>query len=240
MRFIFLASTILSFYTKNIDAQKLDITLLDSTTNEPVSYAHISILNNKTGTYSNEKGQFAVNLDGLPLKIEISHLSYNRKIIDIDKSSSTIIFYLTPSVTMLPEISVSNVSTAGVLRKVWEKNNAQIESSYSGKSFYRQISITDDSLFTEVHEVFYDLLFTNQGITKWKLNQGRFAKQHYFKTTKGKEEKVVGERNFSSLSKIAKMFYTGPRGPLFPIGKNVELLFEVEVTDIFTKEGDSF
>jgi hypothetical protein len=236
-----ISGLIVSFFDSR--GQKIQGIILDSTSREPIPYAHITFVNQNKITYSNELGFFSLSTDSLPIQITVTHVSYQKIDLPISnvEPNDTITLFLNPFITTLPSITVSSLSPGEILRKVWEKNKDTNKSEHQAKAFYRQINKTDDSLFTEVHEVFYDLLYTTQGITKWKIEQGRFAKQKLFKSQiNGKSEKVVAESNFSSLSKIMKMFYSGSNGPLFPIGRNVVDLFEIELKEIFLRDGETF
>lgn len=226
-------------------AQAIYGIVADSLTKEPISYAHVVSEDKMNITYTNELGEFSFPIHNLPSSLLISHVSYDRKKISIYATKDTIMVYLKQSVNILPEIQVMALSPAEILKAAWQKNKLFNDVEHQGRAFYRQINKTDSS-YTEVHEVFYTLIYTNQGISKWKLNQGRFAQQTSFQhRSKGKAEKIVAIRNFSSLSKIIKMYYTSSgnvfyRSLMFPVSNHVKELYNIELTDIYNRDGENY
>ncbi|MEZ5038484.1 MAG: TonB-dependent receptor plug domain-containing protein [Saprospiraceae bacterium] len=65
-----------------------------------------------------------------------------------------------------------------------------------GRAFYRQIS-QNDSIYSELYEIFYDAKCNANGITDWALQQGRYALQE---NNEGKG--LVFNKNFTLLNRV--------------------------------------
>lgn len=79
------------------------MSIVDTTTQMPISYANLDYLDDKTGTYCNEAGVFAT--DKIGHRVQISLISYDSKVIVIPDKDSVV--YLQPRPCQLDEISVS-------------------------------------------------------------------------------------------------------------------------------------
>lgn len=85
-------------------SQSKKLIILDSISNLPVKYANINLLNG-FGIFSNENGK--LNISDINVKsIEISHISYESKKLDLRKKNDSVIF-LTPKIIKLNEIVIA-------------------------------------------------------------------------------------------------------------------------------------
>ena len=91
-------------------AGQIRVSVFDSVTKEPVPYAHM-MFGDHQGWYSNEEGIAVLPED--VKNIEVSHISYESKIVDISQQEEPVI-YLTPVATML---SPAIVQPAGSQKK---------------------------------------------------------------------------------------------------------------------------
>lgn len=116
--------------------------VVNETTNEPLAYASISVLNKAVGTISNGSGAFTFHLDKKFLNdtLVISSLGY----IQLKKQISTLIkldsaiYKLTPTEINLTEFLVTSLSANEIVRKAIKnipKNYP--ENTYLMKGFYR-------------------------------------------------------------------------------------------------------
>lgn len=86
---------------------KIKGSIIDSVSGKPISLVHIVENANKNGTISNEDGNFVINCKNLPAILEFSHISYEKRIIKIDKNSGNEIIKLKSSTFNLPVISIN-------------------------------------------------------------------------------------------------------------------------------------
>lgn len=91
-----------------LQAQELQGFLTDEVLEKPIPFATILNLNTQQYILSDEKGffQFQANL-GDSLKIQ--HLSYEKKVIIVDKTEINIL--LSPKVTFLDEVNIENINS---------------------------------------------------------------------------------------------------------------------------------
>lgn len=100
-QFLFTLSAILTIYFSY--SQNTKIIVLDSISNLPVKYANVNFLNG-FGVFSNEKGNIMIS-DLNVNSIEISHVSYESKKIDLNKINNSIV-HLKPKIIKLDEIVI--------------------------------------------------------------------------------------------------------------------------------------
>lgn len=79
--------------------------ILDSDTKEAIPYVAVKFLNTDKGVYSNEKGIFVYKVIKGKDSIEISHINYSTKKLELSELSSETI-YLKPTLNILDEIIV--------------------------------------------------------------------------------------------------------------------------------------
>jgi len=101
--FILLTSSIISYGQHSIVGNIKDI---DS--NEPIPYALIYIDGTTTGVMANENGRFELTNISLPIQIEISHLSYDHKSIQVEENYQPLIIALEQRSNILDEVVVMN------------------------------------------------------------------------------------------------------------------------------------
>ena len=81
--------------------------LIDAETKSVVSGAHVIELNHKTACVSLSDGQFRLNVKSIPTQLEIRHIAYSTKVIEIkSKKDSSIIIELEPKHYPIDEITV--------------------------------------------------------------------------------------------------------------------------------------
>lgn len=85
-------------------AETVEGRLVSSVTGEPVPYVNMSVTGTDQGTVSDPDGYFYLKTDTLPLWVEISHIQFQNRIVDLRKPFSKII--LKPDVLQTEEIRV--------------------------------------------------------------------------------------------------------------------------------------
>ncbi|MBO6117922.1 MAG: hypothetical protein J6P44_05190 [Bacteroidales bacterium] len=96
-------------------------TLLDISTNKPVTYAYISINHSLYGTVSDEQGRFAIRYSTLYDTLCISNFEYLAKDIVIKDAKSKI--YLTHIENTLEEVNVEALSPQTILIRALDSSN---------------------------------------------------------------------------------------------------------------------
>ena len=99
--FLFTLFTVFNIYFSY--SQNTKIVILDSISNLPIKYANVNFLNG-FGVFSNENGSIMIS-DLTVNSIEISHVSYESKKIDLKKINNSIVL-LKPKIIKLDEIII--------------------------------------------------------------------------------------------------------------------------------------
>lgn len=158
--------------------QEIHGKLNDQVTDQPIPYAHIYAPLNNIGTVTNEYGEFSllVNLS-LNDTLIISHIAYQTLKAPLKNSTDSIYaLKLYPEITVLDEVSVTNIDIMAVVNNVMDqlKNG----STKYAEAFYRQTAFKGADA-TEWIEAFYKIEYTINGINKIKIDQARFARRKY-------------------------------------------------------------
>ncbi|MDP5140573.1 MAG: carboxypeptidase-like regulatory domain-containing protein [Spirosomaceae bacterium] len=102
MKNILLVLLLISSFTANA---QVSVTLKDSLTKQPVSYANIWVLGENIGTTADERGNFTLNNSAANKRIAISCVGFDRKEILFNADLNTI--YLKRADNLLKEVSVT-------------------------------------------------------------------------------------------------------------------------------------
>ena len=98
-----------------VSAQSNSYRLLDSNTNEPISYSHIYSVSGKISTISNEEGEFEIpDIDRLDT-LFFSHVAYNQNKVLVTNQK---VFYLQPSITVLNEVIVQDEDVSYIVENI--------------------------------------------------------------------------------------------------------------------------
>ena len=81
--------------------------VIDNVTRQPVRNVNFSVKDSRTGTVSDDKGEFSFYLEKLPAILTVSHVGYITKRIILDTATYKMTLYLVPEVTMLKEVVIS-------------------------------------------------------------------------------------------------------------------------------------
>ena len=162
----------------NLFGQKIHGKLNDHVTGKPILFAHIYAPLNNIGTVTNEYGEFSLPIQ-LPLNdtLIISHVAYQTLKAPLVKYADSIYnLKLYPEITVLDEVSVTNIDIMAVVNQVMDQlkngSNKYVE------AFYRQ-TVFKGADATEWIEAFYKIDYTINGINKIKIDQARFARKKY-------------------------------------------------------------
>ncbi len=124
--------------------------VLDSATGEPLGFATIRVDGTDKGAVAGRDGRFSLRLSGGRYRLVASYVGYGkvRQEVDVDRSTPSIEFRLTPLVTQTPTIVVSPEDPARrLLRKAIARKVLQVDSlqTYSHLLYTRFTAATDTS-----------------------------------------------------------------------------------------------
>jgi CarboxypepD_reg-like domain len=174
--------------------------ILDSLTQEPISYAHIYSEPFDLGTISNELGEFEIRLPTKgSVSLTISHIAYSPVSISV-KNDTILNIPMSKNIVYLHAVVVNDKALQ--IAKEVLANLKEAKINY-GKAFYRQIAF-QDTVATELIEAFYNVSFSLNGIDKINLEQARFARKKHVPGAV-----FFSHTNFSYLT-VGYNLYAGP------------------------------
>lgn len=207
--------------------------IMDAQSGELIPFVNIGVLNGRYGTSSNENGEFELKADSLPVELIFSHLNYEKRGIVV-YNELEILVKLVPVSQVLDAITVRGRKRKGYIEKLVSKvYNKAIKSNdvQYGKAFYRQKS-KNDSTYSELYEIFYDVKFSSQGLREWEVQEGRYAINLY----KVNKNQLVN-RNFTLLSKILTTVQPPTDDVIMPIHPDLRERYSYELKEV-RKLGD--
>lgn len=106
MKYLFILLSLCFSLTLIAQETILSGTLTDATTNEPVSNASVTIKGKRTGTITDNKGAFKLNVTNVPLPftLVVSSINYGTKELQVANASETLVITLEPQTGLLTEI----------------------------------------------------------------------------------------------------------------------------------------
>ena len=152
--------------------------VVNAETREPVPFASIAVKDIYKGTASNAYGEFSFKTDSLPIVLVISHLSFEKREIEINAEEEDMVIELVPGRLLMDELVIKargNQQYAyGLLRRAYYKTVGKGSAIKFGRAFYRQISKNGDE-YSELYEIFYDTKYSANGVEDWAIQEGRYA-----------------------------------------------------------------
>jgi len=87
--------------------------VIDQVSRRPLVNVNLSIPRTKEGTVTGKNGEFSFFIDTIPANLQVSHVGFITKNILLDATSYSLIIYLSPKVSELPEVEIkANVHEA--------------------------------------------------------------------------------------------------------------------------------
>lgn len=117
--------------------------ILDSANKTPVPGARIYSISTANGTYSSYQGKFRINIDSKSIKLKISSLGYENKIMTVPEGKDSIVVLLPASSIKLSQVSVvGNIDPNIVIKRAIDKKieNQQKLKTFSGL-LYTKLSV---------------------------------------------------------------------------------------------------
>ncbi len=135
-------------YAQEQAATTINARIIDSVTKAPLAYCNVIVESAKTGTVSNEDGEFVLHLPAAHAndKLRISRIGYTTDLVSIAAlSGKKAVIALAPKENMLSEVKVRPVDPAELVKKAFER----ISVNYSQRplrmqGFYREYILEDD------------------------------------------------------------------------------------------------
>ncbi len=226
----FLCCLIALLISHEVIGQSVEVTgkVVDAQSNELIPFVSIGVIKAGYGTSSNENGEFELKADSLPLELIFSHLNYEKRGIVL-YNESEILVKLEPVSKVLDVITIRGKRIKGYIQKLVSKvYNKALKSKdiKYGKAFYRQKS-KNDSLYSELYEIFYDAKFSRQGLLEWEVQEGRYA----INLHKVSRNQLVN-RNFTLLSRLLTTVLPPTDDVIMPIHPELTERYSYEIKEV--------
>lgn len=218
-------------FTQIQDGIKLSGMISEATSGQGVSFVNVLIKGTGRGTVSNELGGFELKVAKLPVTLVISHVGYQQQELEVSRADSEIAVQLTFAELQGVEVVAKKTDKIyQLITKAIRQTKTQMARERFGKAFYRQIS-KNDSIFSELYEIFYDTRFSANGISDWALQQGRYALQE---NNEGRG--LVFNKNFTLIDRVFPTLH--PEVDIFnsPLSSKVEDFYDLKTEKIIQQE----
>lgn len=143
---------------------------------QPVPYASVTLADGRTGTASNEVGEFSLRLSALPQQLTVLSIGYERATIAVTQAGPLPTpVVLRPSAVQLPEVTVrANGEAEELVRRCYAKLLRHQNDVQYGRAFYRQ-KTRQNGRYRELFDAFYDVKMTPRNMPGWVLGEARYA-----------------------------------------------------------------
>ncbi len=227
LKFIVILFCVLSYRASIANTQReivLKGKIVNANTGEPISFCSINVETSLIGTSTNEEGEFILKVKKVPVKLIVSHISFEKKKITLteEKGSENLRIKLTPLTNILEEVFIENKKrkkdffAISLAKKAINKLRESGKENKYGKAFYRQKSKNDEE-YTELSEIIFDTKYTLDGVVDWEIIEGRYALK----------ENKINNKNFTLFSKITKALQPDTDDIYFPLHPQFEEYYEV-------------
>jgi hypothetical protein len=167
---------------------------------QPVPFASIALADGRTGTASNEVGEFSLRVPALPQQLVVLSIGFERGIIVVNQAGPLPVpVVLKASAVQLPEVTVrANGEAEELVRRCYAKLLRHQNDVHYGRAFYRQ-KTRQNGRYREFFDAFYDVKLTPRHMPSWVLGEARYA------FVPG----GVAFTNFSAITRSLPVFKTG-------------------------------
>lgn len=217
-------------------AQQIMLTgrVVDASSGDPIPFVNVAIADIYKGTSTNINGEFLLKLDSLPVKLIISHISYE-KLVKLIEDTAQINIALNPGKLILKELFIQDDRKGkyayNLLTRAYDMAVRHSRNWKYGLAFYRQISQNADD-YSELYEIFYDTRYSSQGIEDWAIQEGRYAMK-----TETPSDNFVFNKNFTLLTRLATMFQPETDTYIMPVNSMASAYFDAKVKELRNVEG---
>ena len=192
---------------------KIQSSVWDAQTNEPVSYCQIVVKNSNESTIANIDGKFVINANSFSDSLIVFSLGYKRKTIAIIDIVETTKIYLQPQITELLAVTVyaNNDYIYDIVSKC--RNNLQkSKSGYQAKVYYG-LNTTRDEMPVEVLECYFNGDIRGVTIKNLLLKNGKVG-------LKNKDSLLFLSYNLSQLVSAINLTMSSKYYPNLPFHYN--------------------
>ncbi len=148
--------------------------IVDADSNRPISNVSIYCNALKTGTITNELGEFEINLKEQSItNVLVSHVSYIPRLFKLTKGVNNII-KIKHSDYSLPEVVVHNITAEELVLRMNKKSSKDSSNFDYIKGFYQKLSKIDNE-YSVIHEFFFDAKWNCYGVQKWNITNARYG-----------------------------------------------------------------
>ncbi|WP_367915681.1 carboxypeptidase-like regulatory domain-containing protein [Leadbetterella sp. DM7] len=154
--------------------------ILDSLNNSPIIGVTINEESKKSGTISNEDGEFEFIVNQLPARLVFSHVSYKKITLEV-RTDEYIKVITSPAVIQLPEFRTGD-PTLNYIRRAIDKLLEDTSSVRYFKAFYQDIVQSNEN-YKLLNEILMNVSWNAFGVQKWQPYNMRYAmadRQSYF------------------------------------------------------------
>lgn len=207
-------------------AQKMVGKILDSSTNKPVPYASVIVLNSNLGATSNVDGEFELSTSWLPGRIAISSLSYLMDTVAI-ATNQMVFVRLQPTSIMLPDAVVGDF-TSDLIKKVYHQLRSTNSTKWYTTAFYRQLTKLDGEV-TEMQEMVWDAKTSNGGVEGVSLVQARYAE---------KKKALINFKDFPHFTRALKIYFSSQDSTTVTsvLGPNVNKYYNLKLLGVTQRD----
>lgn len=163
---------LLTIFISSLAQNKVQGIIIDNTTKQPIKGVSITNDNNRTGTLTNEEGEFELTIEAYPTELIFSHVSY-QKMSKLVENNSFQKIELPVAVIELAEVQVGNPAVA-ILNAVIRKAEGDSSKIHYKKAYYQKTSKFNGK-YTKLHEGFMNTAWKTTGLKEWKPLSFRMA-----------------------------------------------------------------
>lgn len=188
---------LLLFVATTASAQMLVSGRLVDEKQQPVPYASIALADGRTGTASNEVGEFSLKMPALPQQLTVLSIGYERATVLVTQAGALpAAIVLRASAVQLSEVTVrANGEAEELVQRCYAKLLRHRADVQYGRAFYRQ-KTRQNGRYREFFDAFYDVKLTPRNMPSWVLGEARYA------LTKG----GLSFTNFSAIARSLPVF----------------------------------
>lgn len=219
-------------FTQIQDGMTIGGIVQEMDTDQSVPFVNILLKGTGRGTVTNELGAFELKVKQFPATLVVSHVGYQREEVVVEKAVNDIKIQLAFAQLKGVEVVAKRTNQLyQLMAKALHRTREQMAHERFGKAFYRQIS-KNDSIYSELYEIFYDTKFTANGISDWALQQGRYALQE---NNEGRG--LVFNKNFTLIDRVFPTIHPGVDMFHSPVTERVEDFYALK-TEKVIQQGD--
>jgi hypothetical protein len=143
---------------------------------QPVPYASVALADGRTGTATNEVGEFGLRVPALPQQLTVLSIGYGRAgALAAQAGALPAPIVLKSSAVELPEVTVrANAEAEELVRRCYAKLLRHQADVQYGRGFYRQ-KTRENGRYRELFDAFYDVKLTPRNMPSWVLGEARYA-----------------------------------------------------------------